>query len=188
MADYALFLRCDGNSKKGNFDENKKPRKPDARYWDEVQLVNGVLTGQNRKSNADARKMELVAPKGAPGDRVFFAVATGPAGAGTTLVNMSFMCGIHLAVKGNKATVASPFRQGGEIQAHLPNSNIFTTIKSWGGDEYQAIGAYTIVRDPNALDEECVFHKLTIVATVKSSAGVNREFSYDPDLDIELGL
>ena len=186
MPDYALFLKCDGNSKKGNFEENKKPRKPDTRYWDEVRVVAGVVTGQNRRSNSDARKIELVTPKTGTGDRVYFAVATDPAG--TTLLNMSFMCGIHLGVKGNKATVASPFRQGGEIQAHLPNSTTFTTIRSWDGVEFQAIGPYTIVRDPSAADEECVFHKLTIVATVRSSAGTTREFSYDPDLDIELGL
>jgi hypothetical protein len=187
MPDYALFLKCNGNSTNGNFEENKRPRKPVNRFWDEVRSIGGVLTGQSRRSNANARKIELAAPKNAPFDNVYFAVNTSPTT--SKLVDISFMCGIHLAVKGNAATVAAPFRDvNGEIQAHLPNETRFTTILSDTGDSYQAIGPFTVVRDPGAQDEECVFHKLTIVATVRSSSGVKHEFSYDPDMDIELGL
>jgi hypothetical protein len=55
-------------------------------------------------------------------------------------------------------------------------------------DTYDAIGPYTLIQDPAPLPQgSSCFFKLTLIAAATKGA-VNREFSYDPDMDVEMGL
>ena len=187
MPDYALFLKCKFNPGDGNFDENTPTRKPNSRFWDEVQqTVGGTLTAQGRPVNADLNKMQLLA-NAAGADSVYFAVQViAPPTARVTKI--SFTCGLHPNMRRNKATTASPFRDNGQIQCLLstaPNKVIQVPRPGGGTDTYQAIGAYPLVRQTGAAAGDCCYYKLTVVATVEDNR-LFREFAYDPDMDVEL--
>jgi hypothetical protein len=193
MPDYALFLKCNFNSIDGNFVDNPVPiRKPDARFWSEVQPgAGGVLTAVNQRFNADTKMLEATAA-GANPDKIYFAVQV-VAPNNTVVRNISFMCGIQMNIRRNAATAASPFRQNGQIQVNLstaPNQQIQVPPLVGGGapDVYDAIGPYTLVRDPGAAPAgECCYYKLTVTSSIKNNTtGVIKEFSHDPDMDVEL--
>ena len=82
MSDYGLFIKYKFNDANGIFLSNKKPRRPDCRYWDQVienpvgsgnffTLTNrmmqdpanpgGPLIPVSSRVNADTKTMELVA-------------------------------------------------------------------------------------------------------------------------------
>jgi len=234
MPDYGLFLtfqfKADGNF---NDNHNQRIRRPDARFWDMVLPdplnpgVNNYITRSTRlvevlgsnpvtfapestRINADTRTMEMVARRQPQEqeltDRVFFAVHldAGPGANPPVVSNIRFACSVHPGLKVSKSSVASPFRDRGEVQSHLstiPNRIISSIDPENPGLPpiiYQAIGPYSLVRDPGGpggppLRFECCFHKLTLVATAtKPAVGGNPartlEFAYDPDMDIEMGL
>jgi hypothetical protein len=221
MSEYGLFLKYKFNDNNGLFSANSIPREPDSRFWDEViddsanpgnliTLTNrmvqdptnptGPLIPTSSRINADTKTMELVSrfhpPK--PGqkttDKVYFAVNfAGGGGAAPVLNGITFSCGMNPGINLNKASVASPFRRGAEIQCLLTGGPPFKTITSADPknpakvDTYDAIGPYNLINDPIAVGGESCFFKLTVVASV-SRSGTNREFSYDPDMDIEMGL
>jgi hypothetical protein len=114
-------------------------------------------------------------------DKVYFAVNFTP---NVTLNSISFMCGLHPGMRASRTTVAAPFRLNGEIQCDL-ESSAFKTI-TVGGDSFLAIGPYALFQDPGARPDDCCFYKLTLVARA-TNGGTTREFSYDPDMDIEIG-
>lgn len=164
-----------------------------------------AFIAESTRINADTRTMEMVARDRAPEptDRVFFAVrlSGGPAANPPVVGNIRFACSVHPGLRVSKATVAAPFRLNGEIQCHLstvPNRVISSVDPENPGlapAVYNAIGPYPLVKDPGLglLQFECCFHKLTVVATatrpaVGSNPALTREFAYDPDMDIELGL
>jgi hypothetical protein len=142
--------------------------------------------------------MELVArpipvgPNG-PTDKVYFAVKfDGGGGAPPVLNSINFSCGVNPGISFNKATVASPFRLGTEINCLLtghPGTKITSTspFNPPTVDVYDAIGPFSLIRDPLAPVGSSCFFKLTVVASTSRSP-VNREFSYDPDMDIEMSL
>jgi hypothetical protein len=217
MPDYGLFLKYKFSSADGIFLANSSPRDPDCRFWDQViddpahpgnlitlsnKMVQdptkpgGPLISVNSRINADTKTMELVArihPPPAGGkltDRVYFAVSNsgGPA---PTLNNITFSCGTNPGISLNKSTVAAPFRHGAEIQCLLTGTT-FKTITSTDPnnpanvDTYDAIGPYNLIQDPVPTATSCFF-KLTLIASA-SQGSKNREFSYDPDMDVEAGL
>jgi hypothetical protein len=101
---------------------------------------------------------------------------------------------VNPTINFNKTTVASPFRLGSEIQCLLtghPATKITSTSPFVPPtvDVYDAIGPYNLIKDPDITVPlgSSSFFKLTLVAAT-SRGGVNREFSYDPDMDVEMGL
>jgi hypothetical protein len=222
MPDYGLFLKYKFNDANGIFLPNKKPRRPDCRFWDQVietppvgsgnffTLTNrmvqdptnpaGPLIPVSSRVNADTKTMELVArthPPIAPNpltDRVYFAVKfDGGGGAPPVLNSITFSCGLNPGISFNTSTVASPFRDGTEIQCLLTGRPAYTRITSTDPfnaatvDVYDAIGPYHLIKDPTPDPGKSCFFKLTVVASASRGA-TNREFSYDPDMDIEMGL
>jgi hypothetical protein len=191
MADYALFLKCAFN-KNGNFHANtRQTRHPDRRFWSEVATsTGGVISTVGNSSNADTTSMQMTA-RTTNTDRVYFAVAFTPGGQPPQLNRISIMCAINPVVVGNNATVASPFRDPNDntkIQLFFFAAQPFKTIIS-GSDAFMAIGPFDLNRDPDPQIQvgDCCFHKLTLV--VNATRGPDTEdFSYDPDMDIEMGL
>jgi len=161
----------------------------------------GPLIATSTRINADTKTMELVArpippvpPSSEITDRIYFAVNFAGGGGGVPVLNsISFSIGLNPTISFNTATVGSPFRFGSEIQCLLTGRPPFTQITSVdpfnpaSSDTYDAIGPYNLVKDPIAAVGTSCFFKLTVVAAV-SRGGVNREFSYDPDMDVEMGL
>ena len=159
----------------------------------------GPLTPSSTRINADTKTMELVAkthPPTSPNqltDRVYFAVCFAGNGGVPNLNSITFSCGMNPTISFNTSTVASPFRLGAEIQCLLTGRPPFTRISSadpfnsGSVDIYEAIGPYNLIKDPRAAQNTSCFFKLTVVANA-SRNGATREFSYDPDMDIELGL
>jgi hypothetical protein len=220
MADYGLFLKYMFNNADGLFLANKRPRRPDCRFWDQVlpdpaapgsfiSLTNrmvqdpanpgGPLIPSSSRINADTKTMELIArthppvPPNPITDRIYFAINFAGGGANPVLNSITFSCGLNPGISFNTATVASPFRLGAEIQCLLTGRPAFTRITSADPfnpasvDVYDAIGPYNLIKDPIAALRTSCFFKLTVVASA-SRAGTNREFSYDPDMDIEMSL
>lgn len=201
MPDYGLFLKYRFNND-GNFLENNRPRRPDARFWDQVitdaggNLITVATAVANTRINADTKTMEVTArthpPVGAnpPTDKVYFAVNFAGGGANPVLNKVSFACGLHPGMKVSRSTVASPFRLAAEINCLLTGdtfSRITSTDPFTGAiDAYDAIGPYPLIKDPVAAIGDSCFYKLTLVASATRIA-VTREFSYDPDMDVESG-
>jgi hypothetical protein len=159
----------------------------------------GPLIPVNSRINADTKTMEFVArthppTTGDPTDRVFFAVCNS-GGAAPVLNSITFSCGLNPGIGLNKSTVAAPFRDGAEIQCLLTGRAPFTTITSADPsnpakvDTYDAIGPYNLIKDPDKTVPQgsSCFFKLTLIASA-TRGGKTREFSYDPDMDIEMGL
>jgi hypothetical protein len=225
MPNFGLFLTFQFQTG-GNFDDNgrQRIRRPDLRFWDMVlpDTVNDDIHFHTRSTrqvevlgsnpltyapestriNADTRTMEMVARRDPlMTDRVFFAVHLDTHGINPPrITNIRFACSVHPGVKVSKSTVASPFRDGNEIQCHLSTAPT-KFISSIDPENplrppiiYSAIGSYPLTRDPGIglADSECCFHKLTVVATASRPNGPNpdivHEFAYDPDMDVEMGL
>jgi len=219
MADYGLFLKYMFDNADGLFLANKRPRRPDCRFWDQVienpaapgdfmtlsnRMVQdptnpgGPLIPMSSRINADTKTMELVARPVPPGpngatDKIYFAINFAGGGANPVLNSVTFSCGLNPGISFNTATVASPFRLGLEIQCLLTGRPAYTRITSADPfnpasiDVYDAIGPYNLIKDPTAALRTSCFFKLTVVAS-SSRGGTNREFSYDPDMDVEMGL
>jgi len=220
MSDYGLFIKYKFNDANGIFLSNKKPRRPDCRYWDQVienpvgsgnffTLTNrmmqdpanpgGPLIPVSSRVNADTKTMELVArthPPTSPDfltDRVYFAVKFDGGGANPVLNSITFSCGLNPGISFNTSTVASPFRDGIEIQCLLTGRAPYKKITSTDPfnpaivDVYDAIGPYHLIKDPTPDPGTSCFFKLTVVASASRGTTI-REFSYDPDMDIEMGL
>jgi hypothetical protein len=158
----------------------------------------GPLIPVSTRINADTKTMELVARPVPPGpngptDRVYFAINFAGGGGATPVLNsINFSCGVNPGINLNASTVASPFRLGTEINCLLtghPGTKITSTspFNPPTVDVYDAIGPFNLIRDPAAAVGTSCFFKLTVVAST-SRGTVNREFSYDPDMDIEMSL
>jgi hypothetical protein len=155
-----------------------------------VQVVGGNLTASGARINADTRMLEVTARPPSP-DRIYFAVrSTLP---NTVVRNISFMCGIQMNIRRNVATTASPFRFGPEIQVNLegvPNQQILVPpiVGAAPPDVYDAIGPYALFPDPGSAPAgECCYYKLTVSASIRHNVtNVIREYSHDPDMDVEL--
>jgi hypothetical protein len=171
MANYALCLACDFSQSNGRF-QPYTSSPPGGRYW--INLDTGQVLG-----NPDTYHPTLSAAN----DQVQFWVQDVSNQAQPTDIVVTVG---PLMTDNPNTTNASPFSYSGGSARCMLDKNVLSTENQglhYAGNQWWAIGPYSL-RLPQGAQGPFKY-EMNIVAQLADGSGNQREFGYDPEMDVE---
>jgi hypothetical protein len=172
MPTQGLFLTADWTDPSGLFEANTSVRRPDHRFWK-------LTDDSGNSTNSDIQTPQFVL-----GDSVLVGVHLENAPV-DTIVTLNVGCALaKTQPAGSTPNLASPFEYAnGNVQC-LFNELGLLLDNTVNGHWYKVTIPHTLFPDPVNPGHSNRYEIAVVATAASTTAGISRQFSYDPDMDV----